>query len=482
MKDKIKQFYESYPERFYIILLGILGFIFLFAGMGCYPLVDVDETRYAVMSRDLLGHNWNFLMLNGVPFIEKPPLYFWVTALSVKFLGFNEYAIRLPMSILSLITVYFTYYVGRIVKSPKFGFYAAVILMANVYFVMLTRVAIIDMVFAAFLTWTIYFGFLTDSANEKNKKWLWLGFYTCMSFAFLAKGLLAVVFPCVIIGIHRILNKSVKEIFKPQNILPGVVLFVLINLPWHAAMYKEYGYQFIWVYFILHHFERLVNADALGKTRPFLYFVPVFFIGFLPWSLAFVGSIVEFFKNKLFRDNNILFFSIYFVVIFGLFSMASGKLPTYVLPAVPPAAFLTAYFIYERDSKWLKIPLYLAIFATFVALAVLRTVVYTGGTNELVEFSTMVQNSESHLITYNMPVKPSIFLNYTKDYADLILDDNIEDLKKSFGAHRNSMLIVKRKNMINCDSADYIRKNFTLVKSGKKYELYKPVSNLPASF
>lgn len=474
MIDKIKQFYSDSPERFYLILLGLLSFIFLFVGMGAYPLVDVDETRYAVMSRDLLHHNWNFLMLNGVPFIEKPPLYFWITAFSIKLFGFHEYAIRLPMSILATLTVFFTYYIGKKIKTPKFGFYTATIMMANVFFIMLTRVAIIDMVFTALLTWTIYFGLLTEFVKDNNKKWCWTAFYLCMSFAFLAKGLLAIVFPCAIIGIHRIINKSVKEIFKPQYILSGLVLFLLINLPWHLAMYKEYGFEFIWVYFILHHFERLVNADALGKTRPFLYFIPVFFVGFLPWSLHFIGAIVDFFKKKMFKDKYVLFFAIYFIIIFGLFSVASGKLPTYVLPAVPPAAFLTAYFIYAKDSKWLKIPTYISILATVVALIVLRTVVYTGGTNELVEFSKAAQNSEYHLITYNMQIKPAIFLNYTKDYADLILDDNLENLQKAVENHSKSMIIIKKKNMANSENVTYL-KNFKLVKSCKKYELYQTI-------
>ena len=474
MIDKIKQFYSDSPERFYLILLGLLSFIFLFVGMGAYPLVDVDETRYAVMSRDLLHHNWNFLMLNGVPFIEKPPLYFWITAFSIKLFGFHEYAIRLPMSILATLTVFFTYYIGKKIKTPKFGFYTATIMMANVFFIMLTRVAIIDMVFTALLTWTIYFGLLTEFVKDNNKKWCWTAFYLCMSFAFLAKGLLAIVFPCAIIGIHRIINKSVKEIFKPQYILSGLVLFLLINLPWHLAMYKEYGFEFIWVYFILHHFERLVNADALGKTRPFLYFIPVFFVGFLPWSFHFIGAIVDFFRKKLFKDKYVLFFAIYFIIIFGLFSVASGKLPTYVLPAVLPAAFLTAYFIYAKDLKWLKIPTYISIFATVVALIVLRTVVYTGGTNELVEFSKTAQNSEYHLITYNMQIKPAIFLNYTKDYADLILDDKLEDLQKAIENHSKSMIIIKKKNMVNSENVTYL-KNFKLVKSCKKYELYQTI-------
>lgn len=470
--EKIKQFYNSNPERFYLIVLGILSLVFLFLGLGSYPLVDVDETRYAVMSRDLLGHNWNFLMLNGVPFIEKPPLYFWFTALSIKLFGFHEWAIRLPMSILAIITVFATYFIGKKVKSSKLGFYASIVLLSNVFFVMLTRVAIIDMVFTAFLTWTIYCGLLTDFVQDKYKKYLWWGFYLFASFAFLAKGLLAIVFPVAIIGIRRLLRKDVKEIFRPVNILPGIILFLLINIPWHLAMYKEYGFDFIWTYFILHHFERLVDADALGKTRPFLYFVPVFLVGFLPWSIHFIGAIIDFVKKKLYKNDLILFWGIYFIVIFGLFSVASGKLPTYVLPCVPAASFMVAEYILEKDKKWLTIPISISLVALVGAIIALKTVVYTGGMSELVEYSKLAQNSKYHLITYNMPIKPSIFLNYKKDYADLILEDNINDLQEAVAKNSNSMLIVKIKNMEKTPNNLYVKNNFNLIKSGKKYLLY----------
>ena len=469
---KIKEFYNQKPEQFYLILLGLLSLVFLFFGMTFYPLVDVDETRYAVMSRDLLGHNWNFLMLNGVPFIEKPPLYFWFTAFSIKLFGFNEFAIRFPMSILALFTVYFTYFIGRVVKNPKFGFIAATVLLSNVYFVMLTRVAIIDMVFTAFLTWTIYCGLLTDYVQDKYKKYLWWGFYLFASFAFLAKGLLAIVFPVAIIGLHRLIRRDVKEIFRPVNILPGIILFLLINIPWHLAMYKEYGFEFIWTYFILHHFERLVNADALGKTRPFLYFVPVFFIGFMPWSIHFIGAIVDYFKKKQYKNSLILFWSIYFGIIFLLFSIASGKLPTYVLPCVPPASFLVAEYISEKNKKWLTIPVSVSLVALFGAIVALKTIVYNGGMSELVEYSKIAQNSKYHLITYNMPVKPSIFLNYKKDYADLILEDNLDDLKQALVSNPSSMLIVKIKNMEQSMNYVYVKSNFRLIKSGHKYNLY----------
>ena len=77
IKTKTLDFIEKHPELFFILLLAILCFLFLFVGLNFYPLLDVDETRYAVMAKNLINSsNWNCLMLNYAPFLEKPPLYF----------------------------------------------------------------------------------------------------------------------------------------------------------------------------------------------------------------------------------------------------------------------------------------------------------------------------------------------------------------------------------------------------------------------
>ena len=82
---KLKQFTEEHPELCSILLLAFLCGIFLFWGLNFYPLLDVDETRYAIMSRDLAASkDWNLLLLNSIPFLEKPPLYFWMVACSIK--------------------------------------------------------------------------------------------------------------------------------------------------------------------------------------------------------------------------------------------------------------------------------------------------------------------------------------------------------------------------------------------------------------
>ena len=170
--EKIKSFIQNRPEAACLITLAIFCVVFLFIGLNSYPLVDVDETRYAVMSRGLIGSgDWSILLLNGVPFTEKPPLYFWLTAFSIKYLGFNEFAVRFPTAILATLIVFFTYFTGKTIISRKFGMYSALILLSTVFFLVLSHVAILDMTFTVFLTAAIYCGLLTSFCKDEHKKY-----------------------------------------------------------------------------------------------------------------------------------------------------------------------------------------------------------------------------------------------------------------------------------------------------------------------
>lgn len=366
---------EAHPELTSIGILIIACITFLFVGLDFYPLMDVDETRYAIMARDLINSfDYNSLMLNGMPFLEKPPLYFWLVGASIKLWGqFCEFAVRLPIALLATFLIFCTYYVGKKVISRKFGVVSALVLLTSIFFLILSHIAILDMVLTVFMTTAIYSAFLTNFCQEKNKKYYWWYFYVFIGLGFLAKGILALAIPLIIIFLYNLVTNNLKEIFKPINILPGILIFVLIAAPWHYAMYKQYGFQFIREYFLVHHFARLMGAEVLGRERPFWYFIPVFLLGFLPWSLSFVNFVYDGCKKLALRFNEtegkvwqklsamldaqtneqklLLFGSIYFIVVFLLFSSSGTKLPTYILPVFPAASFLTGYFWWVADEK-----------------------------------------------------------------------------------------------------------------------------------
>lgn len=375
IKNGFLRFINVHPEIFCLSLIGIACLFFLFLALGSYPLIDVDETRYAVMARDMVAtFNWNDLMLNSLPFLEKPPLYFWLVAASIKLFGyFNPWTVRIPIALISTFLIFFTYFVGKKVISRKFGTISALVLLSSIFFLILSHIAIIDMVLTVFMTSAIYFAFLTNFYEEKYKKYCWWYFYTFMGLGFLAKGILALAIPITIVFLYKFIIKDLKEMFRPVNIISGAVLFLLIAAPWHILMYKHYGFEFIRQYFLIHHFGRFMGSEYIGRERPLLYFVPVFLLGFMPWTFIFLAFVFDgfkklalkfktiqgTFKEKLFgvleAKNNeqklLLFLSIYFVVVFLVFSTSSTKLPTYILPVFPAAALMTGYYWWISDEK-----------------------------------------------------------------------------------------------------------------------------------
>lgn len=374
--NKIKDFLSKRPEFFEIMLLLFLCLCFLFFGLSFYPLIDVDETRYAIIARNMFySGDWNSLILNYEPFLEKPPLYFWLVAASIKFFGgFSAVAVRVPIAILASFLTFFTYFLGKKVISAKFGMISAIVLLTSIFFLILSHIAILDVVVTVFTASAIYCAFLTNFCQDKYKKVYWFCFYLFMGLGVLAKGILAFLLPLLIIFFYNLATKNVKEMFKPLNILPGILIFLLTVLPWHVVMYMEYGNTFLREYFLVHHFARFINSVNIGRERPFWYFIPTFLIGFLPWTLIFIGAAVKGFKQlkakyvalagtfkvklqslldvQTSEQKLLLFAWLYFILGFLFFSASSTKLPTYILPIFPAAALITGYFWWKNDEKF----------------------------------------------------------------------------------------------------------------------------------
>lgn len=396
------EFFKKHTNFCYISILIILGLVFLFLGLGSFPLVDVDETRYATMARDMvLTGDYNDLMLNGIPFLEKPPLYFWLVAFSIKMFGaFNPFTVRFPIALMSFILVILTYLFGKRVVNEKFGFYSSSVLLSSFFFLMLSHIAILDSLLMVFIAFALYSGFMVTICNEKNRKWFWLGFYVSIGCGVLAKGILACGIPVVIMFLYLLIKKQLKLLLHPVHLL-GILIFFLIVTPWHYLMHKTYG-TFFWIeYFVRHHFARFINSETIGRERPFLYFIPVFLAGFMPWFLLSIDLLFDGIK-KIFRrfksstgnifgkfyaiikteDNLqslILFAALSFGFIFLLFSIASTKLPTYILPAFPFASILMGYYWFNADengehSKPLHI-LTLVLASIFILVALAGSVV-----------------------------------------------------------------------------------------------------------
>lgn len=340
--EKFFDFIKKHGDLFTFLGLLIVCYFIFFFNIGNYPLMDVDETRYVSMARDMF-HCKDFLTLylNGEFFFEKPPLYFWGECLSFAIFGkVTEFTARFPVALYGTLSTLLLYFTGKKIVSRRFGVISALILATTLEFVILAKFAILDIVVTTCVGFSIMFGFLTQFVQDKNKKYMWWLFYIFSGLAVMAKGIPGFVVPFAVMFFVTIANKTFKQVFKPQYILPGFLLFFLIVLPWHLIMFKIHDPLFFHEYIIKHHIERFLNSNEINREQPFYFYILTVLWGLVPWIFSAIAvgitklkSIKKFNITELSNPQKYLLFNaIAFVVTMLFFSSSSTKLITYILP------------------------------------------------------------------------------------------------------------------------------------------------------
>lgn len=372
--EKIICFIKKHSDLFTFLGLLILCYFIFFFNIGNYALMDVDETRYVSMARDMF-HSKDFLTLylNGEYFFEKPPLYFWGECLSFAIFGkINEFTARFPVALYGTLSVLLVYFTGKKIVSQRFGFISALILATTLEFVMLAKFAILDIVVTACIGFSVMFGFLTQFVQDKNKKYFWWLFYIFSGLAVMAKGIPGFVVPFAVMFFVTLANKTFKQVFRPQYIIPGFLLFFLIVLPWHVVMFKIHDPLFFREYIIKHHLERFLNSNEINREQPFYFYIITVLWGLIPWVFSVIAVGITKLKSfKKFAVENLsdrhkflVFNGIAFIVTMLFFSSSSTKLITYILPVYFFTAFLTGalwegYIFNDKYKKPVNLSVYI---------------------------------------------------------------------------------------------------------------------------
>ncbi len=375
--QKIIDLVKKHPEISTIVGRLLAFYFIFFHNIGNYPLMDVDETRYVAIAREMF-HSKDFLSLylNGDYFFEKPPLYFWGECISFWFWGVvNEFSARFPVALYGMLTCFLLYFTGRKLVSRNFGAISALVLATSMEFVILAKFAILDIVLATCVGFSIIFGFWTYFCKEENKKYFWWLFYIFSGLAVMAKGIPGFVLPFGTMFFVSIISKRFKEIFKPAYFLIGFLLFFMITVPWHAIMLKMHDPRFFDEYIVMHHLHRFFNSEEVGRDQPFIFMFLTFLWGILPWTFSAIAAsfckirdkVISFvaeqkeitgftqkvkllnpFRNfdfeKLSDAQKLHLFSwIAFLFIMLFFSVSSTKLVTYILPIYPFSAIILGF-------------------------------------------------------------------------------------------------------------------------------------------
>ena len=339
--------------------LGLLfGAVYL-QFLGRLPLMEPDEGRYAEIPREML-ETGDFITpyLNYVKYFEKPPLIYWLNALSMKFLGQNEFAARLPSALCGVLTILFVYYLGRRLFGRRQGIVAALLLGSSAGFMIQNRLILTDIPLTFCLTTALGCFILATREGESRAGLYYHLFYLFSALAVLAKGLIGLVLPGGVIFFYLLLTRRWR-LLAEMRLPTGLLLFFLVGAPWFVLVSLR-NPEFARFFFIHEHFERFLTK-VHGRYQPFWFFVPIIIVGMLPWSLLIPASFRGIWRER--REpggESRLYLAVWFLLIFFFFSKSNSKLIPYILPVFPAAALLAADMLVrtmdgEQRSLWFPV-------------------------------------------------------------------------------------------------------------------------------
>ncbi len=325
------------PRSLALFFLSIV--LLYFSALGTMPLLEPDEGRYAEIPREMLASG-DFVTphLNGVAYLEKPPLYYWGVALSLRIFGETETGARVFTAAVSAGLVLLTYWMGSVLAGWRTGLFSAIVLSTSVFHYAVGRLNTLDMTLAAALFVAVFPAWLYLSGKRDARGWLVLS-YAGMGLSFLAKGLVGIVFPPAILFLWLLVSRRIRELPRALS-ATGILVLLAIALPW-VVLVQRANPDFLWFFFVHEQFLRY-STKIHHRYEPFWFFLPVLVAGFIPW-IAFLRRCVAAVRRAadpflLPGDRNFLLCWILFVLLF--FSFSGSKLVTYMTPVFPPLAVL----------------------------------------------------------------------------------------------------------------------------------------------
>ncbi|MBS0293563.1 MAG: glycosyltransferase family 39 protein [Proteobacteria bacterium] len=307
------------------------------------PLLLPDEGRYATVAWEMLrSGDWLTPMLDGLPFFHKPPLFYWITGAALSLAGPTEIAARagsIMGAALGALAMYL--FTWRWCGGAN-AWRALVLLLAQPLFFVGGQYANLDMLVAGCITAAVLALAHAALCHENGlayRRTLWLA-YGLAALGVLAKGLIGFVIPAMVVGLWLLLRRRWRTLLALLS-LPGLVLFLAVAGPWFWAMQQRFE-GFLHYFFVVQHFQRFA-AGGFNNAQPLWFYPVVLALCSLPailWARAvfargYFGAAGPHGAVRL-----LMALAVGCVLLF--FSLPQSKLLGYILPAVPPLAWLIA--------------------------------------------------------------------------------------------------------------------------------------------
>ncbi|MEH1949077.1 MAG: glycosyltransferase family 39 protein [Nostoc sp.] len=369
-----------------ILWLMVVGWVAFGWNLGNIGLIDETEPLFAEASRQMfVTGDWITPFFNGDTRFDKPALIYWCQAIAYHLIGVNEWAVRLPSAIAAFGLVCLAFYtiqwylakqdeleqVSRPNRRYLTSFIAAALMALNPETIIWARTGVSDMLLTGCMASALLCFFLGYAGKEGTGDWglgtgekfsqspipnpqslfpnkWYLAFYVLIAGAILTKGPVGIVLPGLIVAAFLLYVGKVREVLREMRLLVGTLIIVALSVPWYALVIWRNGWNYINSFFGYHNLERFTEV-VNGHSAPWYFYFLVVLLGFAPYSVYLPASIIrlKFWQRSHWRSVERfqqfgLFAWFWFASIFGFFSIAVTKLPSYVLPLMPAAAILVA--------------------------------------------------------------------------------------------------------------------------------------------
>ena len=345
-------------------------------GMLGIPLIDIDAAQYASMSREMASTG-NYLQLYdlGKDYLDKPPLLFWLSSISIQLFGVHDWAYRLPSILCLGLALWSVYRFTLLYYNELTAQFSVLVLVSSQAFILMAHDVRCDTMLMGFVMFSIWQLAAWCQSN------LWKHFvmaFIGIGLGMLTKGPIAIVVPGVSFAIHFLLQRNWKQFFRWEYII-GVLIVGILLIPMSIGLYTQFDLQpgkiihgvpiksGLRFYYWTQSFGRYTGENVFNEMNHFTFLLENMLWSFLPWIFIFlitlVLSIKDLIKSKFKLQSHEEFITVGgFILTYCMLARSQAQLPHYIFVVLPLAAIVTAkglhqIYFSERFLKLKKVAL-----------------------------------------------------------------------------------------------------------------------------
>ncbi len=353
---------KGLPRSLALALLAGLWMVVFFAALFAPPLLDDADATHANAARHMaLSGDWVTLYVNGIRYLEKAPLPYWLVAGSFRLFGFNTFAVHLPQALGVLLLALLGYHWGSKAYGERAGLYTGLATLTAAGVFLFTRIFIPEVLLSLLLCFSLY---CMLEAIETGRRLPAYGMWAALALAVLTKGLVAIVFAAGAGGIYLLLSSDLRH-WRSLRPLTGTLLMLAIAAPWHILAGLRNtggmnGHGFFWFYFINEHVLRFLGRrfpKDYNKLPGYLFW-SLHLVWLFPWALFLPAACVQAWQSRRnaarvssYTERTTLLLTVYAGLILVFFSISTNQ-EYYTFPAYLPLLMLLAYGLVRAENSF----------------------------------------------------------------------------------------------------------------------------------